>query len=261
MDTMNPNNCAQRVVAEVEALTGCPVEVRQDASIKKMAMLEMARGPLRVHLIRIHPSFRDHADYLTCLECGYVLRKYAVPADQRLDFGANPKGLREVQQLVFEHYAKKQIPGDVLRGLAEQLYQGLMTQLVSIPSSMRVDAWVAETFPELLDHQKTMVKYQLQDALDSLKPDARKVAPERITRPSLTMNAAYAEFWSRCWNDPLLVMPYRTANLSLAGSHLLGTFDAIPPEPANDVALVDAWAKLLKLSNIYRWVPYQLDQP
>jgi hypothetical protein len=261
MDTMNPNSSAQRVVAEVEALTGCPVEVRQDASIKKMAVLEMARGPLRVHLVRIHPSFRDHTDYLTCLECGYILRKHVVQADKRMDFAANPKGLRELQQLVFEYYANKRMPADVLRGLAEQLYQGLMTQLISIPSSMRVDAWVAETFPELLDHQKTMVRYQLQDALDSLKPDARKVAPEKITRPSLTMNAAYAQFWSRRWDDPLLVMPYRTANLSLAGNQLLEIFDAIPPEPANDVALVDAWARILKLNNIYRWVPYKLDHP
>ncbi len=256
---MNANSPAQMVVAQVEALTGCPVEVRQDASIKQMAVLAMARGQMRMHLIRIHPRFQDQADYLTCLECGFILRKYAVPPDARMDFAANSKGRREIQEMVFEHYSNKRIPPDVLRGLSEKLFQGLMLQLISIPISMRVDVWVAVNFPELLDHQKTMVNHQLQDALDALRPDVKRIAPEKISKPSLTMNAAYAVFWSRRWDDPLLAMPYRAANLSFAGSHLLEVFDAISPEPAHDIALVDAWAKSLKLNNVYRWVPYQLD--
>ncbi len=161
---MSPNSTAKKVIAEVEGLTGCPVEVRQDASIKQMAVLEMARGPTRVHRIRIHPNFQDEADYLICFECGFILRKYAVPPDARMDFAVNPNGRREVQEMVFEHNARKGMPADVIRGLAEQLFQGLRFQLISIPSSMRVDTWVAETFPELADRQATMVKHQLQPA-------------------------------------------------------------------------------------------------
>ena len=107
----------------------------------------------------------------------------------------------------------------------------------------------------------TMVKHQLQDALGSLSPDVKKVAPEKIIKPSLTINAAYALFWSRRWGDPHMAMPYRTVNLTFAGNRLLEIFDATPPEPACDSSLVDAWAKVLNLNHIYRWVPYQLDEP
>ena len=74
---MEPNERVQKVVAEVESLTGCPVQVTQDASIRKMAVLDVARGPVRLHRIRIHPNFRDESAYLTCFECGFILRKFA----------------------------------------------------------------------------------------------------------------------------------------------------------------------------------------
>ena len=76
-----------------------------------------------------------------------------------------------------------------------------------------------------------MVARQLQDSLDSMKPEAKKIAPMQVVKPSLTINAAYALFWSRRWNDPLLSMPYRSANLGVQGGRLLEIFDTIPSEP------------------------------
>jgi hypothetical protein len=248
------------VIGEVESLTGCPVQVSQDASIRKMAVLDMARGPVRLHRIRIHPNFRNDTAYLTCFECGFILRKFAVPPEQREDFAANPKGRREVERLVREHYANKGLPGDVLRELSGQLFDGLMSQLISIPLSMRVDSWVADSFPDLVAQQKEMATRQLQEALGSLRPDARKVAPEKVVKPSLTINAAFALFWSRRWDDTLVSMPYRSANLSVSGGRLLDLYDATPSDPQHDDALIDAWAKELRLSGLYTWVPYRLSE-
>ena len=115
--------------------------------------------------------------------------------------------------------------------------------------------------PSPRGQKKKMVSRQIQDALGTLKPDVRKVAPEKIVKPSLTMNAAYALFWSLQWHDPLLVMPYRSANLSMAGSRLLEIYNSTPSDPSHDKSLVDAWARVLDLTSIYTWVPYQLDEP
>ena len=167
-----------------------------------------------------------------------------------------PKGLRDVQKMVSEHYANERIPAEVARGLAAQLFNGLTSQLISIPKSMRVDSWVTESFPHLVDKQKKMVSRQIQDALGTLRPDVRKVAPEKIVKPSLTMNAAYALFWSLQWHDPLLEMPYRAANLYMAGSRLLEIYNSAPSDPLRDKSLVDAWARVLDLTSIYTWVPY-----
>jgi len=80
---MDSRSCVKRTIEEVEALTGCPVPVSQDASIKNMAVLDIARGPVRLHRIRIHPNFSKEAEYLTCFECGFILRKFAVPPEKR----------------------------------------------------------------------------------------------------------------------------------------------------------------------------------
>ena len=80
---MDSRNSVRRTIEEVEALTGCPVQVSHDASIKNMAVLDIARGRMRLHRIRIHPNFGKEADYLTCFECGFILRKFAFPPEQR----------------------------------------------------------------------------------------------------------------------------------------------------------------------------------
>ena len=136
---MDLRNGVKRTVEEVEALTGCPVQVIQDSSVKNMAVLDIARGPMRLHRIRIHPSFGKEADYITCFQCGLVLRKFAVPPEKRFDFAPAPKGLRDVEKVVSDHCTNKRIPADAIRGLAAQLFNGLIVQLVSIPVSMRVE--------------------------------------------------------------------------------------------------------------------------
>ncbi len=82
---MDSRDCVKRTIEEVEALTGCPVQIVQDSSIKNMAVLDIARGSVRLHRIRIHPNFSEEADYLTCFQCGFILRKFAVPPEQRVD--------------------------------------------------------------------------------------------------------------------------------------------------------------------------------
>jgi hypothetical protein len=253
---MDSQNSVKRTIGEVEALTGYPVQVTHDAFIKTMAVLDLARGPARLHRIRIHPSFAKEADYLTCFQCGFILRKFGVPPEKRLDLAPAQKGLRDVKRLVFDHYANKRVPAEVMRDFASQLFNGLVVQLVSIPISIRVDSWVGESFPELVDDQKKIVSKQIQDALGSLAPDVRKLSPEKIAKPSLTMNAAYALFWSRRWGDPLLELPYRSANLGIAGSRLLEIYDSTPSDPVYDTSLVDAWARALDLTSYYSWVPF-----
>ncbi len=76
---MDLRSAVKQTVEKVEALTGCPVQVVQDSSVKNMAVLDIARGPTRLHRIRIHPNFAKEAEYLTCFKCGVILRKFGAP--------------------------------------------------------------------------------------------------------------------------------------------------------------------------------------
>src|SRR4051812_17099234 len=61
MGAMSVQEAVDKISREVESLTGCPIFVGRDLSIKKMASVELARGPLRLHRISIHPSHGDVA--------------------------------------------------------------------------------------------------------------------------------------------------------------------------------------------------------
>ena len=67
---MDSRNSVKQTIEEVEALTGCEVQIIQDSSIKNMTVLDIARGSVRLHQIRIHPNFSEEADYLTCSSAG-----------------------------------------------------------------------------------------------------------------------------------------------------------------------------------------------
>jgi hypothetical protein len=236
---MDSRNCVKRTIDQVEVLTGCRVQIVQDSSIKNMAVLDIARGPMRLHRIRIHPNFGKEADYLTSFECAFILRKFAVPPEKRFDFAA--KGRRDVEKTVSGHYANKQIPADVIRGLADQLFNGLMFQLISIPVPMRVDAWVTDSFPDLVDQQKTMVTQQLQDALGSLKPEVRKIAP-------------YPNCSTDC--DPTLVVGWAGWNHLEQATALAAHYDARKREGWDAKRLTPLLAGLDQLLRwIHQWHP------
>lgn len=132
-----------------------------------------------------------------------------------------------------------------------------MAQLRSIPVGLRIDAWILRDYQELAPLQRSAVLRQLQDGQATLAPDVRKIAPTKVYKASVTINAAFALFWARTWNDPALTLPYKSAGYDKPGARLLSIFDQIPDAPTTDRQLVDAWASELSLSNWYEWVPYQ----
>lgn len=249
----------QDIVQQAEALTGIPVHISRDPALGQMSAVQLARGPLRLHHIRIHPAHEDVADYLIAFQCGFILRKFGTPPEHRFDLAASRGGRSRVEALIGDHDRGKGLPEAVLRGFRDRLYDGLMLQLVSIPVSLRVDAWIFDGRPDLSPQQKTAITRQLQENLATLKPEIKQMAPEEIVRPSLSLNAAFATFWSRRWDDPLVSMPYRSAGLGASGVQLIERFEATPPGPEHDRALIDAWASELGLSGWYDWVPYSPD--
>ena len=90
----------------------------------------------------------------------------------------------------------------------------------------------------------------------SLKPEVREIAPEKIIQATVDMNAGFALYWSRAWNDPLLSVPYKSAGKLEIGGKLLALIDEIPDDPANDKNLIDAWGSQIELNGWYEFLPY-----
>ena len=73
------------IVQRVEALSGCPVEFIPDEALSVQVTLQKARHGAAAHVLRYLPG-SGSLDYWVAYQCGYALRFYALPPDQRMDF-------------------------------------------------------------------------------------------------------------------------------------------------------------------------------
>lgn len=256
---MTLREVTRTVIKHVEDASGYPVVVREDASLKTLAASRIARGPNKIHLISFKPSEVSEPDYLICYQCGFILRLFGTPAADRFDFVGTVEGRQIVYDLLTAPDGpgkKMNLPAESISTLSNQLFDGLMTQLRSIPIGLRVDSWIMREYPELSELQQNSAIRQLQDNLQILSPEIKEIAPMAVLKANLTMNAAFAEFWARHRSDPRLSLPYKAAGFAKACEELLRALDDTPADPSADCQLIDLWSKQLGLTGWYQWRPY-----
>lgn len=124
----------------VEKVSGIPVIVQADTSMKLIAKVVVARNSAPAHLLYFNPKYGEATDYHIVFQCGFVLRIYQTPPELRFNVVTNDAGRREVVQLVTDHLRKGKLnlPEQASNELSRQFYDGLCLQLRSIPVGMRV---------------------------------------------------------------------------------------------------------------------------
>jgi len=246
----------QDVLRAVEDATGRPVIVRPDAALGTLlAKITIARGPAPAHVVAYNPA--AGADYVICLQCGFLLRMFQIPESERFAIAASARGRREVEEALDDHFRNQgmPLPKQALGGIRDQFLGGLIQQLRSMPIGLRVDSWIRENYPSLEEQQKQAVKQQLNDNAQTLGPHVRQLAPANVFRANVGMNSAFALFWSRALGDPLLGIPYKASGHLATGEELLRTWDQIPSDAAHDKKLIESWGSL-GLGGWYDFVPY-----
>lgn len=257
---MTLRDVTRTLIDRVETVSGCPVLVSDDPSLKTLVSSRVARGANRIHVISYNPTAVKEPDYLICYQCGFILRLFGVSESNRIDFAGTVEGRETVNRLLIAPDGPGQtlkLSPESISALRDQLYDGLMLQLRSIPVGFRVDSWIIREYPEFTQLQRDMTMRQIKDNLASLSPDVKKIAPKKISQSNLAMNAAFAEFWARRFSDPTLSLPYKAAGFLTAGEELLAILDETPDAPSADRKLVDAWADHLSLGGWYQWIPYE----
>jgi hypothetical protein len=255
---MNLASTTQKVIGLVEEKTGVPVVVTPDTSLQMLAAVKIARHSAPAHIITYNPLMGAGVDYAVCFQCGFVLRAFLAQEPDRFDFGSSWRGRKDVEKLLAEHLRGKRLPlpKDVRSQLKDQLFDGLMVQLRSVPVGLRVDTWIGHECPDLLDQQRIVITRQMKDNLKSLGPDVQQISPGKVFSASVAMNAAFASFWSKAWNDPLATAPYRETGHLSAGEALLQLWYDVPEDCSNDKRLIDAWGQSLGLQGWYEFLPF-----
>jgi hypothetical protein len=92
----------EKVFRLVEQETGLPIHVEADATLPRniLAQLTMARGKMPFHQVAYQPDRSASPDYLIVYQCGSVLRHYAVPRPERVDFAMTDLAEQTVGQWV-----------------------------------------------------------------------------------------------------------------------------------------------------------------
>lgn len=249
-------SATQTILNLVEEKTGRPVEVLADPSLQVLAKVNIAKGKAPAHLITFNPTKRG-VDYNVAYECGFILRLYENPPEARFDFAASQPGRKAVRKALFE---KKQIkrmglPEDAVRKFADQMFDGLMVQLRSVPIGIRIDEWLWNDHAELRDLQKESIMRQQQDNVKALSSEIRSMSPPEVYLANIAMNSAYAIFFDRLIGNDLYAIPYRSAGFENSGERLLEIGAEIPAGALHDRELIDAWAEELEVSDWYQWIP------
>ena len=253
-----PAQATDEVLRRVEAATGKSVLVMADPSLKVIATSRAATADAPAHLVRHHPSAQAAADYITCFQCGFILRSAETEPADRFDVGPTFRGRKAVEQLLRDHGRQ---PGatplakEMREPVRDQLLDGVIRQLRSVPIGLRIDAWLLAEYPVLAEQQRAMAQQQLEQGLTTLSPTVRKLAPTTIVRASAAMSAAFAAFWGRTWGDPVQVSPYRAAGFLEPGEELLSVFDSMPADPSHDRELIERWAERLELDGWLEFLP------
>lgn len=223
-----------------------------------LSTTRIARESTPAHVILIDPRGRRQTDYLVAWECLHILRVFNEPTEHRFQLSSTSQGETQARQLVASHLGgggAAGIPSHAIAGFTKQIYDGLLLQLRSVPTGLRIDAHLSSEYPDLAQQQRAAVLHQLEDNAKTLAPSVSQLIPPKIRRASLAMNATFALFWARTWNDPATVVPYQASGFVHDGQALFDLFLEIPETPAHDRLLIDSWGKRLDLDGWYHLGP------
>lgn len=255
--TISPDT--QRILEQVEQLTGKPVYLQPESALPTLATAKVARGDAPAHLVTYRADAQG-ADYAIASQLGVVLRIYQTPPDERFDFVINEEGRESVRRSLAGPsgtLTPYKLAEAVVKTATDQMFDGLMTQLRSLPIEMQVGGWLWDAYPGLRDAQERYLATEQTRAAQSLSPQVRAMTPPTVFSANAAMNAAYALFCDRLLGRPLYAVAFRSTGLTDRGQLLLDLWDRTPADAAHDCALVDAWGDDLGLSDWYSWVPWQ----
>lgn len=249
------------MIALLEEKSGCLVHVMEDPNLPTTSVIKIAQGNMPAHIISYKRGLKTESpDYAIIFQCAMAIRMFDCPPDDRKLIGASFLG-RDILQAILTRpngiANQIQLSGARLDGFKDQLHNGLVTHLRSVPLSLRVSEKLSLDHPELLELEAEHVEQELQINKETLSERIREIMPPEVFHPTQCINAAFAIFWAGRLERPEIVNPYRLAGYESQGMELLKIFEETPNEPINDCELIDRWAGYLQIRDWIEWLPYR----
>jgi hypothetical protein len=241
---MSLHPATQQLIRQVEQLSGKPVHVQEDATLKTMAKVSPARGEAPAHFLSYRPGTQT-VDYLMAYQLGFLVRLYSCPAEERREV----KSLAHEQQQGIEAMGLANSPPD----FAVMMITQITTQVRTYPVGARVDQWIWQNLPALREQQEHSVRAQLAENARALAPEICRQFPKPLVDANTAMNAAYAELWSVLLDDARFSIPHKALGYGTKAGALLAALRDVPDDPVHDNALIERWADLVGLTGSFHF--------
>jgi hypothetical protein len=210
---------AQKIIQQVEELSGRMVHVTEDPHLKTMATVSTARGAAPAHFLRYRPGTRA-VDYLVAYQLGFLVRLFSCPPGGRCEVMASP-----MEQEVGVHaLGLRDLPRDFACSMVDQVIIQLRTYSVGF----RIDQWIRTHCPGLQEQQEHSVRSQLAENAQALSPEIRERFPQGLLEANSAMNAAYAIAWGEILGDVRHSIPYKAMGYENKAMELLAMLRDIP---------------------------------
>lgn len=244
----------QGIIRLVEARSGCPLELLPDNSLAVQATLQMARDGGLAHVLRYRPNV--HAlDYWIAYQCGFALRFFDLPPDQRYDLVSSGEGIDQIKSLLTSSNVLDSEDHEKLGVFSNQVHHWAMLNLRSYPVGMRIDQWIHDQYPELRAMQREGLHQMQQENLQLMSMAIGKLT---IPLPLLAPVSAYALFTDELLGDTTFAVPWRSAGIISSGKELLDIWRRLPASHEHDRELINAWATCLGVSQWIEWRQYKM---
>ena len=162
------------IVDQVEQITERPIRFAEDAALAVIANLRIARSGAQEHVLTLRPG-GESLDYVVAYQCGYVLRLYETPPDQRFDFAASPSDAADRMAPLLKAMLASGDAAPDLPAVAERMSHWLLLTLRSLPVGLRIDRWIYDTYPALREQQAASLTRQQEENAGHIRWRAGKV--------------------------------------------------------------------------------------
>ena len=235
-------NHIQEIIREVEEKSGFTVVLKHSPEIPTLATVRMARREGLCHVVQYQKEGSE-TDYLIAYQLGFILRQYSLAESERWDLAVSD--LEKSKAVVELDLAE--LPKEV----SSSLIDSLMIQLRSCVIGLKVDEWIMSDYPILKKAQFSSVTGQLNQNVSCLSPEIRDKFPRKLIDANTSMNAVYAKYWSEKTDDLRHFLPYLSIGYSDIARRLYDVFLDTPDDPLHDSTLIQKWAEILRLDNLY----------
>ncbi len=244
---------AERVLQQIEELSGKAVRFVEDRSLDAPCRVVMARGGAESHLIRYQPTNAE-LDYRVTFQAAYALRLLQRSQSRRADLvPIESVALPEVMARVKGAMTLSPREEENLAPFSRAVMHWVLTRLMSLPVGLRIDTWIRASFPVLHSQQEAGIAAQQQLNFEAISNSIGRFA---VPQDFAAASAAHAIFADRLLGRNWYAVPYRALGLLDLGARLLTLNDNIPTDPNSDPLLIDRWAEHLGVRRWYRWVPF-----